>query len=148
MVPRKQKKLLTFKLSIYFSTLQFYIVTGGISRGSGSSGWPVLDSTEILKKGGGNSWQKVASLPSVRAKLRGVSLANGHFVVSGEELVIHHIQCSMFITGGQNLKGKNIAEVLDYDPDADKWTRVGFMAKARGYHGMSLVPKETADYCV
>ena len=38
--------------------------------------------------------------------------------------------------------------VLDYDPDADKWTKVGEMAKARSYHGMSLVPAKTADYCV
>ena len=38
--------------------------------------------------------------------------------------------------------------MLDYDPEADKWTKVGEMANARYYHGMSLVPKETADYCV
>ena len=38
--------------------------------------------------------------------------------------------------------------MLDYDPDADKWTMVGEMAHARYLHGMSLVPNETADYCV
>ena len=38
--------------------------------------------------------------------------------------------------------------MLDYDPDADKWTKVGQLAKARASHGMSLVPKEIADYCV
>ena len=43
---------------------------------------------------------------------------------------------------------KGLKDVLDYDPDADKWTKVGEMANARYLHGMSLVPKETADYCV
>ena len=41
-----------------------------------------------------------------------------------------------------------LKDVLDYDPDADKWTKVGEMANARYLHGMSLVPKETADHCV
>ena len=41
-----------------------------------------------------------------------------------------------------------MTEVLDYDPDADKWTKVGEMAKGRASHGMSLVPAETAEYCV
>ena len=44
--------------------------------------------------------------------------------------------------------GSILADVLDYDPDADKWTKVGEMATARYLHGMSLVPKETADFCV
>ena len=44
--------------------------------------------------------------------------------------------------------GNILADVLDYDLDADKWTKVGEMADARYLHGMSLVPKETADYCV
>ena len=51
------------------------------------------------------------------------------------------------LTGGHYGK-KYHADVLDYDPDANKWTKVGQLAKARYYHGMSLVPKETADYCV
>ena len=59
--------------------MQFYILTGGKD---GSSG---LASTEILKKGEGHSWQSVASLPSARMHLSGVSLSNGHFMVSGEE---------------------------------------------------------------
>ena len=60
--------------------MQFYIVTGGMSH---SGGW--LASTEILKKGGGHSWQTVASLPSVRYSPKGVSLANGHFLLSGKD---------------------------------------------------------------
>ena len=50
--------------------------------------------------------------------------------------------------GGDSARGNTFAEVLDYDPDEDKWTKVGTMTKGRQYHGMSLVPKKTADYCV
>ena len=53
-------------------------MTGGYSGGYRSS-------TEILKKGGGHSWQTAASLPSARFYMKGVSLANGHFMVSGED---------------------------------------------------------------
>ena len=39
--------------------------------------------------------------------------------------------------------------MFDYDPDEDKWTKVGQLALGgREYHAMSLVPKETADYCL
>ena len=57
-------------------------------------------------------------------------------------------RCIIFqsFTGGHG--GKNLGDVLDYDPDADKWTKVGQLAQARQGHGMSLVSKETADYCV
>ena len=58
--------------------MQFYIVSGGWT---GSSR---LASTEILKKNGGTSWAAVASLPSARIYIRGVSLPDGHFLVSGE----------------------------------------------------------------
>ena len=46
------------------------------------------------------------------------------------------------------VKGNGLSDVLDYDPDADKWTKVGQLAQARYSHGISLVPRETADYCV
>ena len=42
---------------------------------------------------------------------------------------------------------KQLADVMDYDPVYDTWTKVGQLAKARSTHAMSLVPKETADYC-
>ena len=54
----------------------------------------------------------------------------------------------IFITGGKALAGEAFADVIDYDPDENKWTKVGQLATVRFYHGMSLVPKETADYCV
>ena len=75
-------------------------------------------------------------------------------MVSGEDFSISSTFYGTWwyiITGGQGKKGRSqdiLAEVLDYDPDADKWTKVGEMAKARSYHGMSLVPAKTADYCV
>ena len=122
--------------------MQFYIVSGGWT---GSSR---LASTEILKKNGGTSWAAVASLPTQRSHISGVSLPNGNFLLSGEgylyivnySLVIHHY------TGGSD--GSSLTEVLIYDPEADQWTPVGHLATARHIHAMSLVSKETADYCV
>ena len=62
--------------------------------------------------------------------------------------------CIIGIVGGK-LEGNRgrpfegiLTDVLDYDPDADKWTKVGNMATARSAFAMSLVPVETADYCV
>ena len=63
--------------------MQFYIVTGGYA----SSG---LASTEILKKNGGTSWATVASLPAARYNICGVSLPDGHFLVSGEGYVVNY----------------------------------------------------------
>ena len=70
--------------------MQFYIVAGG-SRKHGPGRQVEAASTEILKKDGGTSWQTVASLPSGRTGLRGVSLPNGHFMVSGEDSSIFFI---------------------------------------------------------
>ena len=55
---------------------------------------------------------------------------------------------TLIIIGGYTRSGSNLAAVLDYDPEADKWTKVGEMAKGRTGHAMSLVPAETAEYCV
>ena len=63
---------------------------------------------------------------------------------------MYTVQCFNIdsITGGLEQHKGTHSDVLDYDPDADKWTKVGQMAKGRTTHAMSLVPKETADYCV
>ena len=58
-----------------------------------------------------------------------------------------------FITGGKDSVGygKEHNEVFIYDPEEGhrgKWIIVGKLAKARYYHGMSIVPRETTDYCV
>ena len=69
------------------SLVQFYIVAGGYNAVS-----PGVASTEILKKNGGTSWVAVASLPAKRSYVCGVSLPNGHFLVSGEGYVVCYIQ--------------------------------------------------------
>ena len=37
--------------------------------------------------------------------------------------------------------------MLLYNSEADEWTTVGHLSAARHYPAMSLVPKETADFC-
>ena len=64
--------------------MQFYIVSGGYSNTPGRA-LHSTDRTEILKKEGGTSWQTAASLPSGRSSFSGVSLPNGHFMVSGND---------------------------------------------------------------
>ena len=50
------------------------------------------------------------------------------------------------ILGGSH--GQNIyADVLEYDAQTPKWTKVGELADARTGHAVSLVPKEILDYC-
>ena len=71
--------------------MQFYIVAGGFRVFGRLGQGGVVASTEILKKEGGTSWQRAASLPSERWGLRGVSLPNGHFMVSGEFNILHVI---------------------------------------------------------
>ena len=71
---------------------------------------------------------------------------------------IHHNGRLSFIkchdAGGQadldkhGKAGQKLNEVLDYDPKADKWTKVGQMATAREDHAMSLVPGDTSDFRV
>ena len=79
--------------------MQFYIVAGGYGK---HPTWPAgnylleVASTEILKKEGGTSWQTAASLPSSRGGFSGVSLPNGHFMVSGDDrflFKIHFLLC-------------------------------------------------------
>ena len=53
-----------------------------------------------------------------------------------------------YIIAGGYSQGNPLRQVLRYDPEADQWITVGQLATARGDHAMSLVPKETADYCV
>ena len=53
----------------------------------------------------------------------------------------------LFIIGGYDGKNRR-SEVLIYDPEKDQWTKVGQLARSRSSHAMSIVPKETAKYCV
>ena len=61
--------------------MQVYIVTGG-ADGQGSQ-WGPLATAETMLKDGGTSWGMVTSLPSARTTLRGISLPNGRFMVTG-----------------------------------------------------------------
>ena len=54
---------------------------------------------------------------------------------------------NVLILGGGVRGPARLADVLDYDPDENKWTKVGQLATARQMHGMRIVPKETVDYC-
>ena len=66
--------------------MQFYIVSGGRGLTTRTEDRRyTMASTEVLKKDGGTSWQTVASLPFTRENFVGVSLPNGHFMVSGED---------------------------------------------------------------
>ena len=127
--------------------LQFYIVSGGHLGDSN------LASTEILKKNGGTSWSTVASLPTARGAISGVSLPDGRFLISGEGgiymwcgIIIGNL--SFTIPGGDDVTNRKLTEVLIYDPEADQWNSVGHLATARSIHAMSIVPREIADFCV
>ena len=48
--------------------------------------------------------------------------------------------------GGRKIKYHS--EVMIYNSDKDKWTTVGKLARSRSGHAMSLVAKETANYCL
>ena len=41
-----------------------------------------------------------------------------------------------------------LKDILMYDGNADKWTKVGDLCHARAYHGMSLVPAEVDEECI
>ena len=58
--------------------MQVYIVMGGAD-----SQWGPLATTETLLKDGGTSWGMVTSVPFARTTLRGISLPNGRFFVTG-----------------------------------------------------------------
>ena len=51
--------------------------------GGKDSGGQYLSSTEILMKDGETSWKSAAELPYKAQSLRGVSLDNGLFLVTG-----------------------------------------------------------------
>ena len=52
------------------------------------------------------------------------------------------------MTGNPSGHRQATADVLEYYSKANKWIKVGQLGKARSNHAVSIVPKETADYCV
>ena len=39
-------------------------------------------------------------------------------------------------------------DILVYDSTEDKWTKVGDLCRARGYHAISLVPAAVDEECI
>ena len=55
------------------------------------------------------------------------------------------------MAGGQLKGGKDIRysrDILMYDGNEDKWTKVGDLCHGRVYHAMSLVPAVVEDECI
>ena len=122
--------------------MQVYIVAGGY----GSS---YLSSTEILEKDGGSEWQVVASLPSELRGPRGLGLEHGRFIITGKHwnLLCHYNLHSWQFAGGYT--GSTLSdEVLLYNSEDDEWTTVGHLSAGRNDHAMSLVPRNTVDFCL
>ena len=62
--------------------------------------------------------------------------------------MVHHDSCIIIIKGGVDHHKQVLKDVLEYDSEEDKWTKVGDLPHPRYHHAISLVPKETADSCV
>ena len=115
-----------------------YIVTGGQTK-----------TTETLVRDGGTAWKSAAQLPSVSKAtgIRGVGY-NGQFIVAGDEGIGYFPKIfNTFIIKGGRSSEKYINDVLEYNAKKDQWKTVGHLAKGRQYHGMSLVPYDTENYC-
>ena len=125
--------------------MQVYIVSGGWGTSN-------LASTETLDKDLGSAWQLVASLPSGRHTVKGVGLDHGRFMVTGEFWTIFckiiNYNVNSDCTAGGWTGSSYTDDVLQYNSEEDEWTTVGHLSTARGWHGMSLVPGSTADFCL
>ena len=62
--------------------------------------------------------------------------------------IMKHGSSFIVIKGGVDKKKKVLKDILEYDSEEDKWTKVGDLPHPRYHHAISLVPKETADSCV
>ena len=50
---------------------------------------------------------------------------------------------------GGKLKGSEYSkDILMYDGNEDKWSKVGDLCHGRAYHAMSLVPAEVDEECI
>ena len=109
------------------------------------AGGQTTASTETLIKDVSTAWQQVADLPFATHGLRGTGLDNGQFLVTGEDFTNSPLLISnACIPGGDPSR----TDVLLYDSETNQWTAVGHLSTGRQYHGISKVPKETADFCV
>ena len=64
-------------------------------------------------------------------------------------LYIQHHFNARYMAGGI-VNGKYSSDILVYDGNEDKWTKVGDLCHARAWHAMSLVPVESdiEDDCI
>ena len=54
----------------------------------------------------------------------------------------------MTISGGWTDKEEYLKDILMYDGNEDKWTKVGDLCHGRAYHAMSLVPAVVDEECI
>ena len=53
------------------------------------------------------------------------------------------------MAGGRGLRERDVlTDILVYDGNEDKWTKVGDLCHARAFHAVSLVPAEVEDECI
>ena len=50
--------------------------------------------------------------------------------------------------GGRTENKKSTRDILMYDGNEDKWTKVGDLCRGRRFHAMSLVPAVVEDECI
>ena len=117
------------------------MVAGGNKGGSGWSGY--LSSTEILVEGD-SSWTTVGAVtPGVRRGPSIVSLNNRVFMFGINIKMFLELLMNYIIGGDGNLP----QFILEFNKDTLDWTIIG--EKGLGWMGgASLVPLETADYCL
>ena len=52
------------------------------------------------------------------------------------------------MAGGRTRKNEYLRDILVYDANEDKWTKVGDLCYGRAFHAMSLVPAVVEDECI
>ena len=53
------------------------------------------------------------------------------------------------MAGGRGLRERDVlTDILVYDGNEDKWTKVGDLCNARWSHAISLVPADVEDECI
>ena len=52
------------------------------------------------------------------------------------------------MAGGKTGYSEHLKDILMYDGNEDKWSKVGDLCHARADHAMSLVPAEVDEECI
>jgi len=101
------------------------IVAGGLNRGRNP-----LSSTEMFVGLDAEAWIMGEPLPSPRHGARGVSIGN-----------------DFYLTGGKKAP-RYLKEILKLNDEGTNWIKIGTMKYGSSYHGVSVVPAETKNYCL